>query len=243
MQDQTNSHGSRIFAQGARDGIPIGLGYFAVAFSLGISARAAGLDPFQAFTASLLTIASAGEYAAFTLIAAGASYLEMAAVIFITNCRYILMSCAMSQRLDPSTSTGHRIGMGAFITDEIFGASISRDGYLVPSYTYGLASTSVLPWALGTMFGVIAGNILPSSVVTALSVSIFGMFIAIIVPPSRKDPVVMGTVLVSFLLSWMSAKIPVLSSVSEGTRIMLLTVIVASAAAVLFPVKEADDDE
>ena len=93
------------------------------------------------------------------------------------------------------------------------------------------------------MFGVIAGNILPSSVVTALSVSIFGMFIAIIVPPSRKDPVVMGTVLVSFLLSWMSAKIPVLSSVSEGTRIMLLTVIVASAAAVLFPVKEADDDE
>ena len=117
MQDQTNSHSSRIFAQGARDGIPIGLGYFAVAFSLGISARAAGLDPFQAFTASLLTIASAGEYAAFTLIAAGASYLEMAAVIFITNCRYILMSCAMSQRLDPSTSTGHRIGMGAFITD------------------------------------------------------------------------------------------------------------------------------
>ena len=243
MQELTRSDSRHVFAQGARDGIPIGLGYFAVAFSLGISAKAAGLDPLQAFIASLLTIASAGEYAAFTLIAAGASYLEMAAVIFITNCRYILMSCSMSQRLDPATSTGHRVGMGAFITDEIFGASISREGYLVPAYTYGLASTSVLPWALGTMFGVIAGNILPSSVVTALSVSIFGMFIAIIVPPSKKDPIVLFTVLISFLLSWLSGKLPLLSSVSEGTRIMILTVIIASAAAALFPVKEAAYEE
>ena len=241
MQDRTYSEHGHVFAQGARDGIPIGLGYFAVAFSLGISAKAAGLDPFQAFTASLLTIASAGEYAAFTLIAAGASYLEMAAVIFITNCRYILMSCAMSQRLDPATSTLHRIGMGAFITDEIFGASISREGYLKPHYTYGLASTSVLPWALGTMFGVIAGNILPASVVTALSLSIFGMFIAIIVPPARKDPVVLCTVLASFLLSWLSGQVSLFSSVSEGTRIMVLTVVIASAAALLFPVKEEED--
>lgn len=241
MHGQTRSDNRHIFAQGARDGIPIGLGYFAVAFSLGISAKAAGLDPVQAFIASLLTIASAGEYAAFTLIAAGASYLEMAAVIFITNCRYILMSCAMSQRISPDESTGHRIGMGAFITDEIFGASISREGYLVPAYTYGLASTSVLPWALGTMFGVIAGNILPSSVVTALSVSIFGMFIAIIVPPSKKDPVVMGTVAVSFLLSWLSGKASFITGVSEGTRIMLLTIAIAAAAALLFPVKEEAD--
>lgn len=241
MHGQTRSDNRHIFAQGARDGIPIGLGYFAVAFSLGISAKAAGLDPVQAFIASLLTIASAGEYAAFTLIAAGASYLEMAAVIFITNCRYILMSCAMSQRTSPDESTGHRIGMGAFITDEIFGASISREGYLVPAYTYGLASTSVLPWALGTMFGVIAGNILPSSVVTALSVSIFGMFIAIIVPPSKKDSVVMGTVAVSFLLSWLSGKASFITGVSEGTRIMLLTIAIAAAAALLFPVKEEAD--
>ena len=231
------------FLSGARDGIPIGLGYFAVAFSLGITAKASGLDPFQAFLASLLTIASAGEYAAFTLIGAGASYLEMAAVILITNCRYILMSCAMSQRLSPSLPTSHRIGMGAFITDEIFGASISRNGYLDPWYTYGLASTSVLPWALGTMFGVIAGNVLPASVVTALSVSIFGMFIAIIVPPCRKDSVVLGTVAVSFILSWLSGRIYLLSSVSEGTRIMILTIVIASAAALLFPVKEEADDE
>ena len=231
------------FLQGARDGIPIGLGYFAVAFSLGIAAKESGLDPFQAFTASLLTIASAGEYAAFTLIASAASYLEMAAVIFITNCRYILMSCAMSQRISPEESTGHRIGMGAFITDEIFGASISREGNLDPFYTYGLASTSVLPWALGTMFGVIAGNLLPGNIVTALSVSIFGMFIAIIVPPSKKDPVVLGTVVLSFLASWLSGKIEIFSSVSEGMRIMVLTIAIAAAAALLFPVKEAADEE
>ena len=242
MQKPSQKKENRVFAQGARDGIPIGLGYFAVAFSLGIAAKASGLDPFQAFLASLLTIASAGEYAAFTFIGAGASYLEMAAVIFIANCRYILMSCSMSQRMDPSTSTGHRIGMGAFITDEIFGASISREGFLDPLYTYGLASTSVLPWALGTMLGVIAGNLLPETAVTALSVSIYGMFLAIIVPPAKKDRVILGSVLVSFMLSWAAGRLPFMSGISEGTRILILTVLISSAAALLFPVSEEAED-
>ena len=231
----------QVFLTGAGDGIPIGLGYFAVSFSLGISARTAGLDPLQAFIASLLTIASAGEYAAFTLIAAGASYLEMAAVIFITNCRYILMSCAMSQRLDPSAPTVHRIGMGALITDEIFGAGISKPGYMDPFYTYGLASTSVLPWALGTMLGVIAGNLLPQAAVSALSISIYGMFLAIIVPPSRNDTVILGCVLASFILSWLSSRLTLFSFMSEGTRILILTLLIASAAALFFPRKEESD--
>ena len=238
---KTNDTGIRVFSQGARDGIPIGLGYFAVAFSLGISAKTAGLDPFQAFLASLLTIASAGEYAAFTLIQAGASYLEMAAVIFISNCRYILMSCSLSQRLHPDTGLGHRIGIGAFITDEIFGASISREGYLDPLYTYGLASTSVLPWAFGTMLGVIAGNLLAPSAVTALSVSIYGMFLAIIIPPAKKDRIVMVCVLTSFSLSWISGFVPYIKDMSEGTRILILTILISSAAALLFPRKEEQD--
>ena len=79
--------GAGCFLAGVRDGVPIGLGYLAVAFSLGIAARNAGLNAFQGFLISLLNNASAGEYAAFTVIAADSGFLEMALITLITNAR------------------------------------------------------------------------------------------------------------------------------------------------------------
>ena len=226
------------FLEGMRDGIPVGLGYLAVAFSLGIAARAAGLNALDGFAASLFTIASAGEYAGFRVIASGGTYLEMAVVILVANCRYLLMSCALAQKADEKMKTIHRVGMGFFITDELFGLNIARPGALEPLYAYGAALTSVLPWAVGTSLGITAGNLLSPALVSALSVALYGMFLAIIIPPARGNRVVMGAVAVSFLLSWASSAVPYLRELSEGTRIIILTVIIASACAVLFPVRE-----
>ena len=226
------------FLEGMRDGIPVGLGYLAVAFSLGIAARAAGLNALDGFAASLFTIASAGEYAGFRVIASGGTYLEMAVVILVANCRYLLMSCALAQKADEKMKTIHRVGMGFFITDELFGLNIARPGALEPLYAYGAALTSVLPWAVGTSLGITAGNLLSPALVSALSVALYGMFLAIIIPPARGNRVVMGAVAVSFLLSWAASAVPYLRELSEGTRIIILTVIIASACAVLFPVRE-----
>ncbi|MCR5826582.1 MAG: AzlC family ABC transporter permease, partial [Oscillospiraceae bacterium] len=174
-----------------RDGLPIGLGYFAVAFSLGITAKAAGLTPFQGFLASFLNHASAGEYALFSLIAAGAAYWEVAAVIFITNMRYLLMSAALSQKLTSDTSLLHRFLLGFGITDEIFGLGIAYPGKLRPAYLYSAFLLADLMWSSGTASGIIAGNVLPASVVSALSVAIYGMFLAIIIPPARRERAVL----------------------------------------------------
>ena len=230
------------FRQGMKDGVPIGLGYFAVAFSLGIAARNAGLNATQGFFASLLNIASAGEYALFTMIAAGASYLETAIMILVVNARYLLMSCALSQRFDPKTGFGHRLGVGAFITDEIFGITIARKGYVEPGYTYGAALVSVLPWAIGTSLGIIMGNILPAMVVSALSVAIYGMFLAIIIPPARENKIVFVFVALSFIFSYLSEIIPVVKGMATGTKTIILTVALAAAAAFFFPVKEEQDE-
>ena len=147
------------FINGAKDGIPIAMGYFAVAFSLGIVAKKAGLNPLQGFISSFLNHASAGEYAEFTVILADASYIEMAIVILITNIRYLLMSCALSQKFAPETSLWHRIGVGFGITDEIFGVTMARPGAMEPRYTYGAMAVSIPSWALGTALGITAGNI------------------------------------------------------------------------------------
>ena len=230
------------FRLGMRDGIPIGLGYLAVAFSLGITARNAGLNALQGFLISILNNASAGEYAGITVIAANAAYAEIAIVTLITNARYLLMSCAMSQRLEPGLSLGHRLLMGFDITDELFGITIARPGSLNPYYTYGAILLAAPAWAIGTALGIIAGNLLPLRAVSALSVALYGMFLAIIIPPARKSRVVAALVAISFALSFVCNYLPGISALSEGTRTILLTVLISSAAAVLFPVNPEEQE-
>ena len=233
-----------VFFSGLRDGLPIGLGYFAVAFSLGIAAKSAGLSAFQGFLASLLTNASAGEYAIFTVIAANAGYLEAFFMTVIANARYLLMGCALSQKFHPSTPLLHRMLVGFDITDEIFGITIARPGVLNPYYTYGAMVTSIPFWACGTVLGIIMGNLLPIRVVSALSVALYGMFLAVIIPPTKKNRVIAVLVPVCFVLSFLFSRLSIFSGISEGTRTIILTAIIASAAALLFPIKEegADDE-
>ncbi len=226
------------FFRGMKDGVPIGLGYFAVAFSLGISAKLAGLNAFQGLLASLLNNASAGEYAGFALIAARATYLEVALLIFIANARYLLMSCALSQKFSPETPFFHRLLIGFDVTDELFGLAIAQTGYLAPVYMYGAMSTTMPLWAAGTAFGIIAGNILPARVVSALSVAIYGMFLAVILPPARKDRVVAVLVLVSFAASFAFTALPLFRSLSSGMKTILLTTALSALAALLFPIRE-----
>lgn len=237
------SNKRQAFSKGFRDGIPIGLGYFAVSFSLGIAAKTAGLTAFQGFLTSLLINASAGEYAGFVLIAQNATYVELAIMIFIANARYFLMSCALSQKLSPDTPFFHRLIIGFDVTDEIFGISIAQEGFLNPFYTYGAMLSSIPCWATGTMLGVIAGEMLPLNIVSALSVALYGMFLAVIIPPAKKDKSILGLILVSFALSFLMAYLPVVSTIPEGTRTIILTVVISALAALFLPVKEVAKNE
>lgn len=226
------------FFKGMRDGIPICTGYFAVSITLGIAAKNAGLTVWQATLASMLTNASAGEFAAFTLIAANASYWELIVMEIVANARYLLMSCALSQKLSPATGLGHRLGVGFGITDEIFGISVTSPGMLDPFYSYGAMSVALPGWALGTCLGVLLGNILPLRAVSALSVGLYGMFVAIFIPPAKKDKVIAVLVVLSFASSYVFSSVPLFAAIPSGTRTILLTVALSLGAAVLFPIHE-----
>jgi len=232
-------HGGSL-REGLRDGIPIALGYLAVSFSLGIAARKVGLDAVQCFFASLLNNASAGEFAGFAVIGAGGSLLEMAVVMLVANARYLLMGCSMAQRFAPGTPLLHRVLVGFDLTDELFGIAIGRPGQVDPYYSYGAMSVALPGWAFGGALGVIAGSVLPERVVSALSVALFGMFLAIIVPPARKDCAVAAVVLGGFATGALVAWAPPLSGVSEGTRTIVLTVALSALAAALAPVGEEE---
>ena len=231
------------FNKGLHDGIPIMLGYFAVSIALGISARNAGMTAPQATLASALIMASAGQYIGFTLIAAGASYLEVMVMEAIANARYLLMSCALSQKVDPSLPLRHRMLMGLWITDEIFGLSVSVEGRLNPYYIYGMAAVATPGWALGTLTGVVLGNVLPARVVSALSVGLFGMFMSIFVPYARRFKIVAGLVAVSFAASYLFNTLACFDGISSGMKIIILTVVISLGAALLFPLKEEGEHD
>lgn len=228
------------FLKGLRDGLPIGAGYFAVAFGLGIAAQQTGMTPVQGFLMSFFNHASAGEYAGVSAIRTGATYLETALLILIANARYLLMSAALSQKLSPKLGFLHRILIGFDITDELFGLAIAYPGFLDPFYMYGAFLTTTPLWAAGTATGIAAGNILPEIVVHSLSAAIYGMFIAVIIPPCRTNRNITIVVLLSFALSWLSSVIPVFASVSEGFRVIILTLVISSLAALFMPLPEED---
>ena len=229
------NHNKHEFLRGMKHGIPICAGYFAVSFALGIAARGIGMDALQAFVMSLTMVASAGEFAAVTLIGSGAGVVEMIITSLIVNLRYFLMSCSLTQKLDPGMKPVHRFGLPYCVTDEIFGLSVSVDGWLNPVYTYGITLISVSGWCAGTVLGVLVGNILPDMVSNALGVAMYGMFLAIIIPPAKKDSFIGILVCVSMLLSWIFSAAPYLKMISSGFRIIILTILIAGIAAVIRP--------
>lgn len=231
------------FFRGLRNGIPICLGYFAVSFALGITARNAGMDGLQAFLMSLTMVASAGEFAAVTLISSGAGVIEMITTSLIVNLRYFLMSCSLTQKLDPKKSPIHRLLVAYCVTDEIFGLSATVEGWLEPVYTYGITIISVAGWCAGTVLGVVMGNILPVWASNALGVAMYGMFLAIIIPPAKTDRFIGWIVFLSMAASWLFSVLPVLSGVSTGFRVIILTILIAGIAAFVRPVEEEGKEE
>ena len=222
-----------------RAGVPICLGYFAVSIALGIAAKKAGVLAPQAAITSLLINASAGEYAGFTLIAAGASYIEVLLMEAVANARYLLMSASLSQKLEPSTKLWQRLLLGFTVTDEIFGASISIDGRVSPFFTLGAFVVATTGWTSGTLVGALLGAVLPFRLVSALAVGLYGMFISIFIPEAKKNKIVAALVATSFALSFAFDKLPYVSNIPSGVRIIILTVAISLGAAILFPVKEA----
>lgn len=231
-----------LFKKGIKNGIPIFLGYLAVSFSFGIAAKNAGITSLQAILISATNLTSAGQFAAIGVISAGAGYIEMALTQFIINLRYCLMSSSLSQRFDLRMKPYHRYLISFGVTDEFFGVSSAYEQENVPpAYCYGLIAASWPGWVGGTALGCLSGEILPASVLSALGVALYGMFIAIIVPPAKNNKILLSIVITSMLLSLVFAITPILKEISSGFRVIILTLIIASVAAYFFPIKEEEE--
>lgn len=232
------------YRHGLRDGIPIGLGYLSVSFGFGITAVGEGLRVLEALIISMTNLTSAGQVAGVTVLTAGGTAAiivsEMILTQIIINLRYSLMGITLTQRLDQRCTTGHRLMMSFGLTDEIFALAASKPHPVGPSYFYGLMTIPYIGWSTGTLCGALAGQILPTSVRLALGIAIYAMFIAIVLPPMKRERGVLMVVAIAAGLSCCIKYIPFLQFISEGFSIIICAVIAALLMAWISPVKDEE---
>ena len=227
------------FFKGMIHGIPIALGYLSVSFGFGIMAVKSGLSVLTAVIISAANLTSAGQAAAVGIIASGGAVIEMALTQFVINIRYSLMSLTLSQKLDKSFKFPQKMLASFGITDEIFAVAASRPKKLTPFYMYGLIITPFIGWTLGTFLGAWAGELLPLFIADAMGILLYGMFIAIIVPPARKERKIIVVIGIAIALSCMFKFL--LPSLSGGFAVIISSAAAALAGAFFFPVEQKEE--
>lgn len=230
------------FINGLRKGIPIAIGYLSVSFTFGVKAVNGGIPAWIVVLMSLTNVTSAGQFAGATLIMAQGSYLEMAVTTFVINIRYMLMSLALSQKLSRDTRLSQRLTVGYGITDEIFAVASTEPEEITAKYMYGLILLPVAGWTAGTALGALASQVMPTALSNAMELGLYAMFIAIIIPPARKDRAVALVILIAIVLEWLLHVTPVLSRISTGFQVIIAAVLAAAVGAVLKPIKETEEN-
>ena len=231
------------YRAGVKAGLPVCVGYFSVSFGFGAMAVAQGLSVWQAVLISASNLTSAGQFAGLTVITAGAAFLELVLTQLVINSRYALMSLALGQRLGSDVGIGRRLLAAFFNTDEVFALGMSRPEKLTTAYFAGAGTIAALGWVAGTAMGAVAGTVLPLSVRTALGVMLYGMFIAIVVPPARKEKPMLAALVLALVFSCLFTWVPGLKEVSAGLAIVICTVAAAALCAVLFPIPDEEESQ
>lgn len=227
------------FVNGLKDGLPIGLGYFAVSFSFGIAGAKFLSYPLVTLI-SMTNLTSAGQFAGLQIMAdAAGTFIEMAIASFFINLRYSLMAISLSQNVAPSFGTAKRLLLATGITDEIYAVAVAQKEKVTPIYFLGLMVLPYMGWSTGTLTGAICGEILPAVVTNALGVALYGMFIAIVVPQMKASRPVLIASLIAIAMSFAFKFVPFLSGVSVGFAIIICAVFASALCAFIFPVKDA----
>lgn len=230
------------YTYGFRKGLPIAFGYIPVSFTFGLMATRGGLPVWLTIFISLSNLTSAGQFAGTDLILNGAGLFEITLTTFIINIRYMLMSLSLSQKIESKINIKQRLLFGFGITDETFTMASLEQGKLSYAFMLGLITGPIAGWTLGTAMGALVSEALPLSLSNAMGIALYAMFIAIIVPPSKKSKPILLIVLLSVLITIGLKYIPALSFISGGFRIIIATVLSASVGAAFFPEKEESEN-
>lgn len=225
------------YKAGLHDGIPTALAYVTVGLTFGLFVTSNLHPVWSAVLISMSNTTSAGQFAGFGIILASGAFLEMALAQLIINLRYGLMGISLSQKLDDNVSFWDRLIIAFVNTDEVFAMAMSKPNMLSKYYMFGLITLPYVAWSGGTLIGAVLTDLLPMTVIAALGIAIYGMFVGLVVPPAKKDKVVLRVVILAILLSSAITYLPIFSFISSGFNVIITTLIASAYGAAISPIK------
>ena len=184
----------------------------------------------------MTNLTSAGQFAGMNIISAAGGMWEMAITTFVINLRYMLMSLSLSQKIG-KMSLARRLITAFGITDEVFAVASTTPIAITFPFMLGLIAIPYIGWTLGTVLGAFINNLLPTSLADAMGITLYAMFIAIIIPASRRDKkrtffVLIAAVILSCVLYF------ALPFISSGWAVIITAVLASAFGATFFPHNE-----
>lgn len=190
------------FLEGMKAATPIILGYIPVGIAYGMMAKASGLTFMKALSFSLFVYAGAAQMASVTMLEQNIAFVSIVLTVFILNLRHIIMSTCIMEKLD-KTKLSTRLLLAFGITDEVFALSMTdrKRQTLTPCYFAGIALSSYIAWNIGSILGILFSSILPEIVSKSLGVSLYAMFIGLLVPNMKKSKHIVYVVFMTMVLN------------------------------------------
>ena len=226
------------FTRGLADALPIFFGYFSVGFAFAIRAMRDGHPAWSPLLMSATHISGTGQFAVVDILRSGGDFAAAVVAVVALNLRYVLMALALAQRLPPETGLTGRLFVAMADTDEIVGVAVRQRSPLNVPYMAGLLLCSWAGWLLGTAAGVspALARLLPPSLAKALGIALYAMFLAIILPESRRARPVLFCVALAAAASVVLRLLP--TGLGDGWITLAAGISSAVVAALLFPKRD-----
>ncbi|MDO5810855.1 MAG: AzlC family ABC transporter permease [Methanobrevibacter sp.] len=187
------------FIDGCKKGIPITFGYVPMGIGYAAIAIKAGMTPLETISMSFLVYAGAGQIIAASMALSGATAMAIILTNFVVNLRYFVMSTCVLNQVEESNTPLNILAAHVTVDESFAMFSLSEDSSI---WIYlGIAITAWLSWCLGAGIGVVILDILPVIVANSFNISLYALFVAILVPAIKESRQIALLVLVTAVLN------------------------------------------
>lgn len=176
----------KLFAQGARDIIPLLVAAAPFGIVYGALAQTNGLSVLATLGMSLFVFAGSSQFVAVTLVGAGAAVPIIILTVFIVNLRHMLYAVSLMPYVSKMAQPVRAL-MGFWLTDESYATLTSRmlNEPKLPHfhwYYFGAAFAMYFNWQCCTLLGILLGQEIPDLTKWGLDIAMVVAFVGIVVP-------------------------------------------------------------
>ena len=187
------------FIDGCRKGIPITFGYVPMGIGYAAIAIKAGMTPLQTVSMSVLVYAGAGQIIAASMLLSGATAMAIILTNFVVNLRYFVMSTCVLNQVEGSNTPLNILAAHVTVDESFAMFSLSEDSNI---WIYlGIAIIAWLSWIFGAAIGVVVLDLLPVIVTNSFNISLYALFVAILIPSIKESKQIALLVFITAVLN------------------------------------------